>query len=109
MHVVVWSNYLKNKPLIQTKTNITDGDRSKTKVHSKLAIIAYYISLLVFQLIEKKFKSVDKDNVIDNKKAKWIANLKKSNKDKYLNKTNVYLNQLLLCESVSGGEYILKS
>lgn len=62
--------------------------------------------------MKKKFKSVYKDNVIEkkpHKKAKWIANLKKSNKDKYLNKTNVYINQLLLFESVSGGEYILKS
>lgn len=61
---------------IQTKTNITDGDRSKKKVHSKLAIIAYYISLLDFQLIENKLKSVVKDNVIEKNPQKGKMNCK---------------------------------
>lgn len=61
---------------IQTRTNITDGDRSKKKVHSKLAIIAYYISLLDFQLIENKLKSVVKDNVIEKNPQKGKMNCK---------------------------------
>lgn len=66
----------KTNHFIQTKTNITDGDRSKKKVHSKLAITAYYISLLDFQLIENKLKSVVKDNVIEKNPQKGKMNCK---------------------------------